>query len=198
MSDAIRPRPAFRLRGRLLETLCTADPADFRTRRVDGLALSGAGIEGDRHCGFTRRSGGREPWYPRGTEIANPRSLTLLSVEELAQTAGDLDLPGLDPAWYGANLVVEGIAGLSWLPRGTRIAFEGGASILIFDQNAPCRVTGRAIAAATGRPDVELAFPKTARRLRGLIGWVDRPGTVAPGEGFVAHVPEQWIYDRPE
>ncbi|WP_334176319.1 molybdenum cofactor sulfurase [Pseudoxanthobacter sp.] len=196
-ADAMMLKPAFRLTGRLVATLRTADPADFRTHAVESLPLAGGGIEGDRHFGFTRRSGGREPWYPRGTEIANPRSLTVLSAEELAETAAALGLPGLDAAWYGANLVVEGVANLSWLPRGTRIAFAGGASMLVCDQNAPCRITGRAIAEATDRPDVELAFPRVARRLRGLIGWVDRPGTVAAGEGFTAFVPEQWVYAPP-
>jgi hypothetical protein len=45
--------------------------------------------------------------------------------------------------------------------------------------------------------DVEagaLLFPKVAKRLRGLVGWVEKPGMVADGEAVSVRVPEQWIY----
>ena len=45
----------------------------FATRAVDELRLGFDGIEGDCHAGATRRSGGREPWYQRGTEMRNER-----------------------------------------------------------------------------------------------------------------------------
>jgi hypothetical protein len=43
----------------------------FETRAVSELVLGFDGIAGDYHSGRTRRAGGREPWYPRGTEILN-------------------------------------------------------------------------------------------------------------------------------
>jgi hypothetical protein len=33
-----------------------------------------------------------------------------------------------------------------------------------------------------------------AQRLRGLVAWVEKPGTVRPGETISVRVPEQWIY----
>lgn len=39
-----------------------------------------------------------------------------------------------------------------------------------------------------------LLFPKVARRLRGLVAWVEKPGTIVPGEGVSLRIPEQWIY----
>ncbi|TIU31562.1 MAG: molybdenum cofactor sulfurase, partial [Mesorhizobium sp.] len=55
----------------------------FETRPVEELRLGFDGIEGDFHAGATRRSGGREPWYPRGTEMRNERQLSLVAADEL-------------------------------------------------------------------------------------------------------------------
>lgn len=187
--------PGRRLRARLVSTFETVEPGDFRTVATERLDLVHGGIAGDRHHGFTRLSGGREPWFPRGTEIANDRQLSLLSLEDLAEIATRLDVPEVRPEWIGANLVVEGIARFSFLPKGTRLFFENGAVVALAGQNAPCKFAGRAIAAEVpGRPDLELGFPKVAKRLRGVIGWVERPGPVFPGQSVSVHVPEQWIY----
>ncbi len=46
-------------------------------------------------------------------------------------------------------------------------------------------------------PDQEagaLLFPKSAKRLRGLVAWVEKPGRIVPGEEISVRVPEQWIY----
>jgi hypothetical protein len=84
------------------------------------------------------------------------------------------------------------------LPASTRLTFEGGAVIVIEGQNAPCRLSGRSIVAHhPQRPDIELAFTKVARRHRGLVGWVERPGAIKPGATVSARVPEQWIYPFP-
>lgn len=185
--------PARRLKGRVVAVFATPDPGDFETVTVERLALGLDGIAGDRHGGFVRRSGGREPWYPRGTEIRNGRHLSIVSVEDLAEVGRRLAVPDLDARWIGANLLVEGIPRLSLLPRATRLAI-GTAALHVDDQNAPCRVAGRAIARHTDRPDLELAFPKEARRLRGLVAAVDRAGEIGAGDEILAHLPEQWIY----
>ena len=52
-------------------------------------------------------------------------------------------------------------------------------------QNGPCRIAGKSIAEHAGMPDVTagaLLFPKAAKRLRGLVGWVEKPGTIDGGE----------------
>ena len=46
-------------------------------------------------------------------------------------------------------------------------------------------------------PDREagsLLFPKVAKRLRGLVAWVEKPGRIVMGEEISVRVPEQWIY----
>jgi hypothetical protein len=188
-----------RLTARVVATLSTAAQADpdaeaFETAPVKTLDLALDGVAGDRHAGFTRASGGREPWYPRGTVIRSGRQLSVVSVEELAEIATAMRIAELQPGWIGANLVLEGLPRLSYLPAGTRIALSDTAVIVIEDQNAPCRFAGRAIARRIGQPAAELEFPKLAKRLRGLVASVERPGQIRSGGEASVRIPEQWIY----
>lgn len=171
----------------------TAD--DFQTQAVDRLELTFEGIPGDRHGGFTRASGGREPWYPRGTQMCNERQISILSQAELALIARRMDLPLLKPEWIGGNIVLSGIPALSQVPPRTRLVFAGGAVIRVDGDNAPCRFAGSAIASHNpGRAGLDLLFPQKAQRLRGLVGYVEKPGEISSGEQVTAHIPEQWIY----
>ncbi|GAA2815666.1 hypothetical protein EDC40_109179 [Aminobacter aminovorans] len=173
-------------------------PADhFVTRAVEALPLTFEGIIGDVHAGHTRRSGGREPWYPRGTEMRNERQLSIVAADEMAIVAERMGLAEIKPEWIGANLLLDGVPMLSMLPSGTMLFFKGGVTIKIDGQNAPCRVAGRSIAEHAGMADHDagsLLFPKVSRRLRGLVGWVEKPGTISAGEEVSVRVPEQWIY----
>ncbi|MBZ9741644.1 MULTISPECIES: MOSC domain-containing protein [unclassified Mesorhizobium] len=173
-------------------------PADhFQTRPVDELRLGFDGISGDFHAGPTRRSGGREPWYPRGTEMRNERQLSIVAADELAIVAERMGLAEIRPEWIGANLVIEGVPHLSMLPAGTLLFFKGGVTLKVDAQNGPCRIAGRSIAENVGMADVEagaLLFPKAAKRLRGVVAWVEKPGIVRAGEEISVRVPEQWIY----
>jgi MOSC domain-containing protein YiiM len=164
---------------------------------VETLMLGFDGIEGDFHGGPTRRSGGREPWYPRGTEIRNERQLSIVAADELAIVAERMGIAELRPEWIGANLVLEGIPNLSMLPSASLLFFKGGVTLKVDAQNHPCRYSGRSIAENVGSADVDgvaLAFVKAAKRLRGLVAWVEKPGTISAGEEISVRVPEQWIY----
>ncbi|PZV40093.1 MOSC domain-containing protein [Mesorhizobium kowhaii] len=173
-------------------------PSDhFETRPADALRLGFDGISGDFHAGATRRSGGREPWYPRGTEMRNERQVSVVAADELAIVAERMGLAEIKPEWIGANLLIEGVPHLSMLPAGTLLFFKDGVTIKVDAQNGPCRLAGRSIAEHAGMADVEagaLLFPKSAKRLRGLVAWVEKPGTIKAGEEISVRVPEQWIY----
>lgn len=186
--------PPRLLRARLVATLATSEPDDFQTSPVETLNLSLDGVAGDRHSGFTRKAGAREPWYPRGETIRSGRQITIVSTEELWEVGHAMDLPPLGPGWIGANLVVEGVPRLSFLPTGTRLFFEGTASVVVEGQNAPCRYAGRAVACHTERPGDELTFPKASKRRRGLVATVERAGPVKAGTDVKVQLPEQWIY----
>lgn len=180
-----------------VDAVLTATGGDFVTRVVDTLDLGFEGITGDFHAGPTRLSGGREPWYPRGTEMRNERQLSIVAADELAEIAAAMGILRIEPEWIGANLVLGGVPRLSMLPAGTMLFFAGGVTLKVDGQNAPCRLAGRSVARHAGMEDVEagaLLFPKHGRRLRGLVAWVEKPGRIARGEQVSVRIPEQWIY----
>lgn len=170
---------------------------DFVTRPVDALDLSFEGIAGDFHSGYTRKSGGREPWYPRGTEMRNERHLSIVAADELAIAAERMGIAEIKPEWIGANLVLADIPRLSMLPPGTMLFFANGVTLKIDAQNHPCSLAGRSIAENCGLDSprgAALLFPKHAKRLRGLVAWVEKPGRIVNGEALTVRVPEQWIF----
>ncbi|HSP24182.1 MAG TPA: MOSC domain-containing protein, partial [Saliniramus sp.] len=108
--------------------------------------------------------------------------VSLVSREECAAIARILDLETLDPGLLGANLVVEGIPGLTQLSPATRLQFPSGATIFVTESNPPCRQPGRKLVAQHGRPELELGFAKKAKGLRGLVGLVEREGAIRVGD----------------
>lgn len=167
---------------------------DFVSAAVPELNLTFEGIPGDVHAGLTRKSGGREPWYPRGTVIRNERQVSILSVEELAEIGDRLDLTPFRAEWIGANLVLEGVPALTQVPPRTQLMFPSGATIRIDGDNDPCRQAGRAIVRhVPDRPDLEFGFVKAAKGRRGLVGWVEREGVIRPGDTVTFRV-----WPRPE
>ena len=156
--------PASKLMARVAG-LYVAAADHFETSKVESVSLAFGGIPGDLHFGATRRSGGREPWYPRGTEINNARQLSIVAPAELAVVAERMGLAEVRPEWIGANLLLDGIPHLSMLPPGTRMvpaALRGGRW-----QSAPAWRIGR-----RGR-----GF--SPRRQNGCAAWL--PGSRSPG-----------------
>lgn len=193
VAAATAPRQS--LRARLVGVYAGGDPGDLTTVAIDALTLALGGIPGDRHFGATRKSGAREPWYPRGTIIRSGREISIVSVEELAEVARRMELPEIRPEWIGANLAVEGVPRLSYLPPGTRLFFAGDASLVVEAINGPCRDAGRSLARHTGGPkEYELTFPKVALGLRGVVASVERPGVVRAATDIQVRVPEQRLY----
>ncbi|WP_421851941.1 MOSC domain-containing protein [Oricola sp.] len=180
-----------------VDGLFSATGEDFVSAPVGELVLTWEGIADDLHAGMTRKSGAREPWYPRGTEMRNERQITILSRDELAEAAGEMQIDRIEPEWVGANMTLSGIPALSMLPASTLLFFEGGVTLKVDFQNGPCRFAGRAIARGLGRgddADLALSFVPAAKRRRGLLAWVEIPGRIAVGERVEARLPEQWIY----
>ncbi|OJJ09137.1 MULTISPECIES: MOSC domain-containing protein [unclassified Roseibium] len=197
LADTLDVTRKFKIAGHVEGVFGTPVTEDFQTEPVERLGLTFEGVPGDRHAGFTRKSGGREPWYPRGTEMCNERQISILSLEELAIIAERMEIPELKSEWIGGNITLSGIPNLSLIPPRTRLEFEGGVVIRIDGDNAPCRFAGSAIDRQfPERSGLDLLFPQKARRLRGLVGFVEKPGTIAAGETVTAHIPEQWIYPK--
>ena len=189
-------RPAFKLEAGVAGLFAALGDTSV-TEPVEHLALSFEGIDGDIHAGYTRKSGGREPWYARGTEMRNERQLSIVCLDELAQVASGMDIARIAPEWIGANMVLAGVPQLSMMPPRTVLFFEHGVTLRIDGQNAPCRFAGAKIAEnypERNQTELALSFPKMAKRLRGLVAWVEVPGTIRRDETVELKVPEQWIW----
>lgn len=196
MADKAPKRVPARTLVARVDGLFAGAGASFETRAVEALDLAFEGLAGDRHGGATRRTGGREPWYVRRTEIRNERQVSIVSRDELAAVAGDMAIDRLEPEWIGANMTLAGVERLSWLPPRTLMFFEGGATLKVDGDNSPCRASGRAIARQfEDRPDLERAFVRHAQHRRGLVAWVEKPGRIALGASVELRLPEQWIYE---
>jgi hypothetical protein len=192
----IKIYPGRKIAGHV-SSLFEAKGGDFATTRTDALELTFDGIIGDFHGGATRKSGGREPWYPRGTEMRNERQISILATNELQRVAAGMGLAQLEPDWIGGNMVIDEIASLSMLPAGTLLFFEGGVTLKVDGQNGPCKLSGRSIAEHIKAADpvaTALDFVRVAKRMRGLVAWVEKPGIIRAGEKVNARLPEQWIY----
>jgi len=185
---------AQKLTGTLTQ-LFAARGDDFVSAAVDRVELDYNGIVGDYHHGLTRKSGGREPWYERGTEMRNERHVSILSQEELAQIASDLNIGELDVGRIGANFVTKGIPNLSRVPARTQFFFPSGAVIRIDGYNAPCKISGKSLQNAhADRDDIEFGFVKAAKTTRGLVGWVERAGMIRLGDEIKVRVWPQELY----
>jgi MOSC domain-containing protein YiiM len=148
---------------------------------VDPLELDWGGAVGDRHHGLTMASDTRQAdVYARGTEIRNHRQLSIVDLGELAEIAAGLGIADLAPGTIADNICTEGILGLTALEPLTRLEFASGAVIMTGGRNAPCTIAGRMVEGRYGVPPEK--FPKAAFDLRGVTGWVERPGVIRPGD----------------
>ena len=160
---------------------------------ADELAFGFEGVAGESHAGLTPPSCSRVTGqYPKGTEIRNTRQVSILSTEELAETARLLGIPALPPEWVGASMVLEGIPDFTLVPPSSRLVFEGGASLTVDMENAPCQIPAREI--ETRHPGVGRGYKAAARNRRGVTAWVEREGVVRLGETVRLHVPPVRLY----
>lgn len=167
--------------------------ASLRSEPLDAAALTFEGLEGESHSGLLRLSCSRvTAQYPKGTPIRNTRQISIVSAEELAETAAAMGLDALRPEWLGANLVVEGLPALTLLPPSSRLVFAGGAALVVDMENAPCQFPAREI--EREHPGRGAAFRRAAENRRGVTAWVEREGVVALGEALRLHVPPQRPY----
>ena len=137
----------------------------------------------------------RVPHYPRRTVIRNTRQFSLLSIEELAEIAQAMQLPEVLPEWLGANVAMQGIPNLTMLPPSTRIFFPGDAVLVVDAENMPCTGPGEVI--QRHYPDVPKLvqlFSKAALHKRGVVGWVEREGSIAEGDTFWLLLPPKVTY----
>lgn len=163
---------------------------EISTTPMEQMPLTFAGAEGEIHAGLTRPSCSRVlTQYPRDTEIRNTRQLSIVSAEELAFIASELELDAIDPAWLGASVVLEGIADFSHIPPSSRLQSENGATLTVDMQNRPCQFPAKTI--EQDHPGHGKRFKTVAEGRRGVTAWVEREGTLAVGDTMRLHIPDQ-------
>ncbi|MEH7548634.1 MOSC domain-containing protein [Neobacillus vireti] len=163
-----------------IQSVLLADlPETFVTRRITEAALEFGGIKGDRHFGITSKADSRQPMYPRGTEILNRRQITIVSEEDLAQIARELEIEKVLPEWLGANLLVKGYPELTKLTLGSRILFPSGAGLICMGENMPCTLPGEEIQKHyEHHAKLATRFVKAGYKRRGIVCAVERPGII--------------------
>lgn len=163
---------------------------DLRAKALVEVHAGFAGFEGEGHGGLTRPSCVRtKEQYPKGTEIRNVRQLSVLSAEEMALIAAEMEMSTLDPVHLGASMVIEGIPDFSHVPPSSRLQGPSGATITIDMENRPCVLPGHEI--EKDAPGYGRAFKAAAHNRRGVTAWVEREGQFAVGDKLRLHVPDQ-------
>jgi len=187
--------PAMEIAGKVELLLLGMKSDSIETTRVAQVQATWDGLENDKHAGRTRPSDSRTPQYPRGTPILNDRQVCIVSLEELAAIASDMEIPEVKPEWLGANMLASGIPNLTRLPPGTRLVFSGGAVLYITHFNNPCSLPGKMIQANyPDRGDLVPAFVRNAQHRRGLVAMVEQPGTISTGEAIQVVVFKHYKY----
>jgi len=185
------------LEGRVSSVLVGSGKS-METFHVPDVTVNLEGFDGDKHWGFTRLSGAREPWYPRKTEIRNDRQWSAVSTEELDAIAQAMGIPHIDPGWVGANVAFASIPNLTQLPRGTTLWFPEDAVLLVEGENAPCAHPGELIAQKcpelVGKPNM---FPKAAIGRRGLVGVVQHAGRISFQDIVIVQIHTPKIFSIP-
>lgn len=186
---------ATQFRGEIVFLGLVEPGTGLASRPCERLVLGFDGAEGEAHSGRTRESCSRvTEQHEIGTEIANTRQVTILSQEELAETAFAMHIPQLAPEWVGANIVLRGLPDLTHLPPSSRLQGPDGATLVIDMENRACVLPGKVI--EHHHPGAGPRYKPAAHNRRGLVAWVERPGVLELGQELRLHIPDQRAWEH--
>ncbi|WP_420013580.1 MOSC domain-containing protein [Tateyamaria sp.] len=164
--------------------------ASLRAVPVDAVEATLDGFPNEDHGGATRLSCSRvKSQYPKGSVIRNTRQLSIVSAEELAETAAEMGMSAIDPVLIGASMVIEGLPDFTHVSPSSRLLAPSGAALTIDMENRPCTLPAREIereAAGFGN-----RYKAAAKGRRGVTAWVERAGRFSVGDVLSLHVPDQ-------
>jgi hypothetical protein len=177
--------------GRVLNVLIAREADSIRSESLDEVDVTFEGFAGDKHSGMTKPSDSRTKFYSRGTIIKNSRQVSIVSQEETSSIASDLGIDAILPDWMGANLLLGGFEGLSFLKPNTRLFFESGAVLLVTDKNNPCSTLSAEIASHfPDKPELQGMIVKTSLGRRGVVAVVELPGKIKKGDSVRVLLPQ--------
>ena len=167
---------------------------DLASSALTQVAVGFAGFDGEDHGGLNREACSRlTNVHPEGTTIKNHRQVTVLSAEEMAETAKAMGIEGeLDPCWVGANIVLSGVPSLTILPPGTRLRLPDGATLMVDMENGPCKYPGEII--DRHHPGKGKSYPVAAYGKRGFTAFVEREGVAHVGDTVEIFYPQQALH----
>lgn len=167
--------------------------ASLRSTPAQRLDARFDDIPGEAHGGAIRPSCSRvSAQHPRGTPIRNVRQLTIVAAEDLAGIAEAIGVAAVDPAWIGAQMVLEGLPDLTHLPPSSRLQAPDGATLVVDMGNRPCHLPAREI--ERDAPGHGRAFREAAAGRRGITAWIEREGVLTVGDRLRLHVPDQPVW----
>ena len=186
--------PGKTLKGRIV-SVHTGNNEDLSKQPQTSLTAEIGGFAGDKHQGPERKTWAGE-WDPPDTIRRNERQWSGVSVEELAHITERLELKQpLTPTTLGANLCIADIPEFSLLPKGTRLVFPSGAVLLVEEYNPPCSDMGAQIArrysTRSNEPLTGQSWLRPASGRRGVVGVIDVPGEIRPGDEVEVRVYEE-------
>jgi MOSC domain-containing protein YiiM len=147
--------------------------------RIDLLA--GLGVEGDAHAGVTVQHRSRVAVDPSQPNLRQVHLIALELLDEMS-AAGFALVPGA----LGENVTTAGIDLLA-LPRGTVLAFPGGAAVTVTGLRNPCAQIEAFRTGLLAR--LVLRSDDTLIRRAGIMGTVAAGGPVMPGDAIAVHLP---------
>ena len=123
-----------------------------------------------------------------GALALRPRSRICWDVCLLARVSGRLSFR-LDPGLLGVSVVLRGIPDFTHVPPSSRLQGPDGVTLTVDMENLPCNLPAREI--EKDEPGHGKAFKRAAEGRRGVTAWVERPGTLRPGDRLALWLPAQ-------
>lgn len=175
-----------------VEKLLITQPFDALPVSVKKVEVMLAGIKYDRHFGKTRNADVRTAkLLPKGIEVTNLRSVTIVSSEELKEIS---DATGVDVTAEDmeANITLSGVEKLTKLAPGTFIKFPRNTILYVTAENLPCVIPAQhMMQRGVGKSDA-IKFTKAAFGRRGLTALVFASGAIKVGDDVEIYPPQSF------
>ena len=161
-----------------VEKLLITRPFNEPCVEVNKLSIYLDGIKGDRHFGKTSISNVRtNKLLPNWIEVANFRTITIVSVEELSEISNSLGFEIL-PEDLDANITLSGISELTKIAPGTFLRFPGKTILFVTAENIPCSNPSKKMVARGAPKEKAFMFAKEGMGKRGLTAMVFASGYI--------------------